>query len=156
SSDCAGWGLLPPARMSRAPLTGTAQETQSVAIVAASAASGTVRPRDTYDFLSPPQQPGELGRLGCYRVLKVLGDGGMGVVVLAEDVQLQRQVALKVMRPEAARQPNARERFLREARTAAALEHENIVPIYGVGEEAGVPFLAMQLLKGMSLEERLK
>jgi tRNA A-37 threonylcarbamoyl transferase component Bud32 len=97
-----------------------------------------------------------LGRLGGYRVLQVLGAGGMGVVFLAEDVQLKRQVALKVMKPEAARKPAARERFLREAQAAAALEHEHIVTIHHVGAEGGVPFLAMQWLKGMSLEERLK
>jgi hypothetical protein len=80
----------------------------------------------------------------------------MGSVFQAEDVHLQRQVALKVMRPEAASQPGARERFLREARAAAALEHDHIVTIYRVGEERGVPYLAMQWLKGMSLEERLQ
>jgi WD40 repeat protein len=111
---------------------------------------------ETYDFLAPPQLPGELGRLGSYRVLQVLGSGGMGVVFRAEDVQLKRQVALKVMKPDAVGKPAARQRFLREAQAAAALEHEHIVPIYQVGEAGGVPFLAMQWLKGMSLEERLK
>jgi WD40 repeat protein len=106
--------------------------------------------------LSPPHGPDEIGRLGPYRVLRVLGSGGMGVVFQAEDVQLKRQVALKVLRPEAAGKAGARKRFLREAQVAAALEHEHIVPIYQVGEEGGVPFLAMQWLKGMSLEERLK
>src|SRR5205814_6999118 len=71
------------------------------------------------------------------------------------DVALQRRVALKVMRPEVAAAPAARERFLREARAAAAIEHEHVVTIYQVGEERGVPFLAMQWLRGMSLEERL-
>jgi Leucine-rich repeat (LRR) protein/tRNA A-37 threonylcarbamoyl transferase component Bud32 len=110
----------------------------------------------TYDFLAPPQAPDEIGRLGPYRVLKVLGSGGMGVVFQAEDVDLKRTVALKVMRAEAARKPRARERFLREARAAAALEHEHVVTIYQVGEERGVPFLAMQWLKGMTLEEQLR
>jgi Leucine-rich repeat (LRR) protein/tRNA A-37 threonylcarbamoyl transferase component Bud32 len=111
---------------------------------------------DAYDFLAPPQAPDEIGRLGVYRVLKVLGSGGMGVVFQAEDVHLRRTVALKVMRPEAARKPRARERFLREARAAAALEHEHVVTIYQVGEERGVPFLTMQWLKGMTLEEHLR
>jgi serine/threonine protein kinase len=109
-----------------------------------------------YDFLAPAQGPGELGRLGTYRILKVLGSGGMGIVFQAEDVALQRKAALKVMKPEAANKPEARERFLREARAAAALEHEHIVGIYQVSEERGVPFIAMQWLKGMSLEERLQ
>ena len=110
---------------------------------------------DPCALLGPPQGPEEIGRLGTYRVLKVLGSGGMGIVFQAEDVLLQRKVALKVMRPDAAAKPSARERFLREARAVAALEHEHVVAIHQVGEERGVPFLAMQWLKGMSLEERL-
>jgi hypothetical protein len=107
-------------------------------------------PRDTLgeaaverlDFLAPPQGPDELGRLGPYRVLKVLGRGGMGVVFQAEDARLKRLVALKVIKPEAAGKPGARERFLREAQAAAALEHENIVSIYQADEAGGVLFLA--------------
>ena len=107
-------------------------------------------------FLSPPQQADEMGRLGEYRVLKVLGRGGMGVVFLAEDVRLGRRVALKTMRPEAAQMANAKQRFLREARGTAAIEHDHIIPIYQVGEANGVPFLAMPLLRGEPLDERLK
>ena len=109
-----------------------------------------------YSFLAPPQAPDEMGRLGCYRILTVLGSGGMGVVFQAEDLRLKRRVALKVMRPEIASQPAARERFLREAQAVAALEHDHIVSIYQVGEEGGVPFLAMPCLKGSSLEEWLQ
>jgi formylglycine-generating enzyme required for sulfatase activity len=108
------------------------------------------------DFLRPPRTPDEIGRLGPYRILKLLGQGGMGVVFLADDPQLRRTVALKVLRPDAAGKPGARERFLREARAAAMLEDDHIVTIYQVGEDRGVPFLAMQLLKGMSLEDLLK
>jgi hypothetical protein len=107
------------------------------------------------DFLSPGKTPDEMGRLGSYRVLKKLGAGGMGIVFLAEDVHLKRQVALKVLHPEAAAKRTARERFLREAQAAATLEHEHIVTIFQVGQEGGVPFLAMQLLKGTSLEDYL-
>ncbi len=121
---------------------------------------GEASPMSTHlapvNFLSPAKAPGEIGRLGPYRVLKVLGQGGMGVVFLAEDPQLQRTVALKAMLPEAARRAGARERFLREARATAKIEHDNIVTIYQVGEDHGVPYLAMQLLKGMSLDEYLK
>jgi serine/threonine protein kinase len=80
----------------------------------------------------------------------------MGVVFLAEDPQLGRQVALKAMLPEVASKPVARDRFLREARTAAAIEHDHIVAIYQVGEDRGVPFIAMPLLKGCSLEDWLR
>jgi serine/threonine protein kinase len=111
---------------------------------------------DVFGFLAPAQAPDEIGRLGPYRVLKVLGQGGMGVVFEAEDPQLERTVALKAMLPEVAKRPVARERFLREARATAKIEHDHIVTIYQVGEDRGVPFLAMQLLKGMSLEDYLK
>ena len=107
-------------------------------------------------FLAPPQGPGEMGRLGGYRVLRLLGVGGMGAVYQAEDVALRRHVALKTMKPSAASQPGIRDRFLREARAAAALSHDHIVPIFQVGEDRGVPFLAMPLLHGEMLEDRLK
>ncbi|HEV3257456.1 MAG TPA: protein kinase, partial [Gemmataceae bacterium] len=111
---------------------------------------------DYLSFLAPPQGPDELGRLGSYRVLKVLGSGGMGVVFQAEDIHLKRRVALKVLKFRAASSPRAKERFLREAQAAAAIEHDHIVTIHQVGEDRGVPFLAMQWLKGLSLEDRLK
>jgi hypothetical protein len=109
-----------------------------------------------YDFLAPAQSPDELGRLGPYRVLRVLGAGGMGVVFQAEDPQLRRLVALKAMLPGLAANPSARERFLREARAAAALKHDHVVTIYQVGEDRGAPFLAMELLEGESLDDRLQ
>ncbi len=112
--------------------------------------------QELYDFLAPPQAPDELGRLGPYRVLQVLGAGGMGVVFRAEDPQLERCVALKAMLPTLAVSASARQRFLREARTAAAIDHDHIVHIYQVGEDRGVPFLAMQFLKGEPLDERLR
>ncbi len=80
----------------------------------------------------------------------------MGSVFLAEDLQLQRTVALKVMLPETARKATAKERFLREARAVAAIEHENIVSVYQIGEDQGVSYLAMQLLGGTSLQELLE
>jgi eukaryotic-like serine/threonine-protein kinase len=109
-----------------------------------------------WDWLAPPQQPEEMGRLGPYRVLDILGKGGMGVVFRAEDTQLQRPVALKVLLPSLTDSDIARERFLREGRAAAAIKHDHVVTIYHVGEDGGVPFLAMELLKGESLEDRLK
>ena len=104
------------------------------------------------DFLAAAEQPDEIGRLGDYRVLKLLGAGGMGVVLLGEDIQLKRRVALKVMRPGIASKPQAKQRFLREARATAALSHDHIVQIYQVGEARGVPFIAMQYLEGQSLQ----
>jgi serine/threonine protein kinase len=118
------------------------------------------RPADGVDseyleILEPPQAPDELGRLGPYRVLRVLGAGGMGVVFEAEDPALSRRLAVKAMLPGLAAGKAARERFLREARSAAALEHDNIVPIYQVGEDRGVPVIAMPFLKGEPLDARL-
>jgi serine/threonine protein kinase len=106
--------------------------------------------------LRPGVGEGEVGRLGKYRILEVLGQGGMGVVFRAEDVQLKRIVALKAMLPEVVNRPTAKERFLREAEATANLEHDNIVSVYDVGEDNGVPYMAMQLLKGMSLDDFLK
>jgi serine/threonine protein kinase len=96
-----------------------------------------------------------MGRLGPYRVLQVLGQGGMGVVLLAEDPRLDRKVALKAMLPGLAADPDAKERFLREARAAAAVEHDHVIAIHQVDEDRGVPYIAMPLLKGQSLEDRL-
>jgi serine/threonine protein kinase len=96
--------------------------------------------------------PGMPDRLGPYRLLKALGNGGMGIVFLAEDTQLGRRAAVKVMRPEVTScDPRSYERFLREARAAAAVRHDNVVTVYQVGEENGVPYLAMELLRGTSL-----
>ena len=98
----------------------------------------------------------ELPRLAQYRILKKLGQGGMGMVFLAEDQKLHRLVALKVMLPEKRADPENRERFLREARAAAAIKNERIVTIYQVDEDNGIPFLTMELLEGESLENLLR
>lgn len=95
-------------------------------------------------------------RLKQYKVLHKLGQGGMGWVLLAEDTQLARRVALKVMRKQHAAEEDSRQRFLREARAAAALKHDHIITIYQVGEDRGVPFLAMELLEGGTLQQRLE
>jgi serine/threonine protein kinase len=107
-------------------------------------------------MLSPPLGLGEIGRLGGYRVLEVVGSGGMGVVFRAEDPLLQREVALKAMLPTIAASETARQRFLREARNLAAIQHDRIVPIYQVGEENGTPWLAMPFLRGETLETRVR
>jgi serine/threonine protein kinase len=111
---------------------------------------------DNLQFLSAAQATGELGRLGGYRVLRILGRGGMGLVLEAVDLQLGRHVAIKVMRPKFASVSKARERFIREAQAAARVEHDHIIPIYFIGEHNGVPYIVMPFLKGESLDERLK
>ncbi len=117
------------------------------------ARGGTSMPSDDFRYLDPPRVPGELGWMGGYRVLRVLGRGGMGVVFEAEDPQLGRRIALKV--PHAATDESYRQRFLREGRLAATLPHEHIAAIYQAGQHGGVPFLAMELLRGESLESYL-
>lgn len=105
--------------------------------------------------LEPAEEAGELGRLGPYRILRLLGQGGMGLVLLADDSVLRRPVAIKFMRPELAEHPEARERFLREARAAAAVRHEGVVVIHAVESGAEPPFLVMEYVPGRSLQRRL-
>jgi serine/threonine protein kinase len=154
-SPLAGEGSAPTPRLSEgeAPATHSSAGAFEATIDLPASGPGMVRPSD---LLAPPEAPGELGRLGRYRVFEVLGRGGMGIVFRGEDVDLQRSVALKTMLPGLAANPQARERFLREARAAAAIDHEHVISIYKVDVAGEVPFLAMPLLKGRSLQDVLK
>jgi hypothetical protein len=105
--------------------------------------------------LEPPQEPGELGRLGVYRVHRVIGQGGMGIVLHATDPELRRPVAIKVMLPDLAAHSVARERFLREARSAAAVQHPNVVVIHSVESGGELPYLVMEYVEGRSLQHCL-
>lgn len=99
--------------------------------------------------------PLPFARLGDFRLVSRLGGGGMGIVYLAVQESLGREVALKVLRPELQGSAVAAERFRREARALAELRHDHLVAIFGGGEEHGVRYLAMELVPGRSLDERL-
>src|SRR5262245_31227107 len=93
--------------------------------------------------------------LGSYEVLAKLGEGGMGEVYRAHDSKLGRDVAIKVLPPQDAEDPERRARLLREARAAAALNHPNICTIHEVGEASGYTYIAMEVVEGRPLSERL-
>jgi len=111
---------------------------------------------ETYTFLAPPRGPGEIGWLAHYRIVSLLGTGGMGLVFQAEDTQLQRPVALKVLKPQLVSDDISRHRFLREARAMAAVKSPYIVSVYHVGQDGNVPYLAMEFLQGETLDHWLK
>jgi serine/threonine protein kinase len=106
------------------------------------------------EFLLPSTKPGSLGRLGHYEVMAVLGRGAFGIVVRAFDETLQRVVAIKVLSPQLASTSPARKRFLREARGAGRIRHENVVQIYAV-EEQPIPYLVMEYVPSQTLQQRL-
>ena len=110
---------------------------------------------ESLDFLAPSDWPDSLGRLGTYEIKGVLGRGGMGVVLKAFDPALSRNVAIKVLAPSLASCGAARQRFLREARAAAAVVHEHVVAVYSVVDVSGLPFLVMEYVPGRSLQDRL-
>lgn len=95
-----------------------------------------------------------MDRIGPYRVLRKLGEGGMGIVYAAEDERLHRAVAIKTIRDSV--DDSSRERLIREARAAASVSHPNVCQLYDIGDEDGRPFLVMELLEGASLVDRLR
>lgn len=107
------------------------------------------------DFLAPSTRPGSLGRLGHYEVLEVVGRGGMGIVLRAFDEKLHRVMAIKVMAPALAAGGSARQRFVREARAAAAVSHDNVIDIHAVEGSGPAPYLVMQFINGKTLQEKL-
>lgn len=114
---------------------------------------------DTVDlsFLGPGTCPGSLGSLGLYDVVQVIGRGGMGVVLKAQDNSLgKRIVAIKVLSPQIAADRSAKTRFEREAQSMAAVSHDHIVAIHAVGEFNGLPYLVMECIVGRSLQQKIK
>ncbi len=93
---------------------------------------------------------------GKYRIIEPIGKGGMGVVYKAEDIKLERTIALKFLPAELTEDPEARERFVREAKAAAALSHPHICTVYEIGEEENQYFIAMECIEGQSLKQKIQ
>jgi two-component system, LytTR family, response regulator len=93
--------------------------------------------------------------LAHYRIVSKLGAGGMGEVYLAQDLNLERPVALKILPPEVAHDPDRMRRFIQEAKTASALSHPNVAHVFEIGEAEGVTFLAMEYIEGQTLNARI-
>lgn len=117
--------------------------------------------QNTVAILIPIEQPALASELGPgteidhFRIVRLIGRGGMGEVFLARDTQLGRKVALKLITSVGPQSPHAVARFLHEARTTAMFSHPNIVTLYAAGEHAGRPYVALEYLEGESLRERL-
>jgi serine/threonine protein kinase len=94
-------------------------------------------------------------RLGHYEIVAPLGAGGMGEVYLAEDTRLERKAALKILPADVASNRDRMERFIREAKATAALNHPHIAHIYGIDESGGVHFIAMEYIDGVTLREKI-
>ena len=112
----------------------------------------------TLDFLEPSTDGSSVGRLGHFEVVRVIGRGGMGVVLEAFDNRLHRQVALKVLDAGDKSDDISKQRFCREARAAASITHENVVAVHQVEriEATGLSYIVMQLVRGETLEEHLR
>ena len=117
--------------------------------------TGAVSPNPSSDPGDAPTGESPPTRIGHYAIARKLGEGGMGVVYAARDERLERTVALKTM-SSLAKDETARKRFWREARAAASVNHPNVCQIYEIGEDDGELFIAMELLEGEVLAERLR
>lgn len=142
---------------------GNSQATTAVALSHQSGTGSSVtdssgnKPTPALSFLQPSNDPAYLGRLDHFEIARIIGRGGMGIVLEGFDTHLQRMVAIKVLNPEFAKNDTARQRFCREGRAAAAISHEHVVSMYQVAKESDgkIAYLVMQLIEGETLESRL-
>ena len=119
----------------------------------------SLTPRDEAAWTPAARTEAELGEgslLAGYRLLKPLGAGGMGTVFLAHELELDRRVALKLLAPDICRNPEYIDRFKREARAAASLNHPGITTIYAIGQHEGRHFFAMEYVEGETLADVLR
>lgn len=108
------------------------------------------------DLCQPSEFPGSLGRLGQYEILKRIGRGGMGVVYHGLDTKLDRDVAIKLLKPRIAADISFVERFTREAQAAAAIVHHNVITVHAIDEADGIPYIVMEYVPGESLQKRIR
>ncbi len=149
---------VPPTDLHEGDGPGLARLLEIGAKLGAPSSVGEGRASDppTLEFLGPPRHEGDLGMLGPYRVLELLGHGGMGIVLRACDDVLDRMVALKVLRPALAHGRD-RIRFVREARAAAQVRHDHVVEVHAVVNPAdGLPYIVMEYLAGPTLAEAIR
>src|SRR5262245_16256414 len=106
-------------------------------------------------LLGPTDDPRMMGRIGSYEIVGVLGRGGMGIVFKGLDPALNRYVAIKLLAPVFSASGSSRQRFLREAQSAAAVVHEHVVAIHGISQWQDTPYLVMDYVRGESLQKRL-
>jgi WD40 repeat protein len=160
SIDLAAWQARYPEYLADLsvllPTLGAFESVVSACQAAGDTHAGPDAPPETGEW-RPPAEPPLPQRIGRYEVLGRLGKGGMGTVWKARDTHLQRDVAVKVpdFHGSTTNQANARTRFLREARAAAAIRHPHVCPVYDVGEADGVPYVVMAHVEGQSLADRL-
>jgi serine/threonine protein kinase len=106
-------------------------------------------------LLTPTGNPNRLGTLGPYEIVELVGRGGMGVVLRAHEPKLSRTVAVKLLAPELALNATAVQRFLREARAAAAVSHDHVVAIHSIDDESHPPVIVMEFIQGQSLQQKI-
>lgn len=106
-------------------------------------------------LLTPTEHPDRLGTLGPYEIVELVGRGGMGVVLRAHEPKLSRTVAVKLLAPELALNATAVQRFLREARAAAAVSHDHVVAIHSIDDESHPPVIVMEFIQGQSLQQKI-
>ena len=111
---------------------------------------------DVQSHLEPPRHPEMLGRIGKYEIECEIGRGGMGIVLKGFDSELNRPVAVKLLAPHLASSGTARQRFVREARAAAAVVYENVVAIHGIETDGSLPSIIMEYISGLSLQQHIK
>lgn len=136
--------------------SGESIETSSRPTIQQTSFSTTTFGDQVDDFLESPRHPENLGRVERYEIERTIGRGGMGVVFKGHDSELNRPVAIKILSPHLAGHGTARQRFTREAKAAAAVVHDNVVPIYDIQAESDRPFIVMPFVNGVSLQEYIE